>query len=253
MSSYSEPQPLPAPGQAPSPAYSQDPNPPQQSDSYMQGQMYNPHDAPYEPVSHSGSQRQQRADSPARKSLFEFVTPFDALASSSSSNSSQIRKKPVPNLIAPGPQADEQWSSIPDPKRKSVENLMDQLTRGQGPSSFPPVQSIQEHSPYQPYTYGDDPYQSEPKGYSRPLPQQPQANQLTSPRSSPPKAQPPPQQQQGPPQRQRRNNDSPVGQQSQRDKESSPGPRGNWKNQERGRTGKQTKSPQYVSKNAIFV
>lgn len=227
----------------------------------MQGQLYNTHDSPYEPVSHSGSQRQQRADSPARKSLFEFVTPFDALASTSSSNnSSQIRKKPVPNLIAPGPQADEQWSAIPDPKRKSVENLMDQLTRGQGPSSFPPVQSIQEHSPYQPYTYGDDPYQSEPKGYSRPLPQQPQVNQLTSPRASPPKQQqqqqPQPQQQQpqqqqmqqqGPPQRQqRRNNDSPVGQQNQRDKESSPGPRGNWKNQERGRTGKQAKSPQYV-------
>jgi hypothetical protein len=221
----------------------QDSNPRQDPEPYPPTQLYPSQDPQYEPVTHSGSQRQ--ADSPARKSLFEFITPFDALASTPTS--SQVKKKPVPNLIAPGPQADEQWSSIPDPKRKSVENLMEQLSRGQG-SSFQPVQAMQDHSgPYQSYIPADDPYQAEHKGYSRPLPPQPQtANQISSPRSSPPKPQPPPVAQR----HQRRSNESPVGQfispQNQRDKESSPVPRGSWKGYERGRVGGKVKSPQYV-------
>jgi len=76
-------------------------------------------------------------------------------------------------------------------------------------------------------------------------------NQITSPRSSPPKIQQQPQQQ-GPPLRQRRNNDSPIGQQNQRDKESSPGPRGNWKNEARSRAAGKTKSPHTQAQTIVF-
>ena len=123
---------------------------------------------------------------------------------------------------------------------------MEQLTRGQGP--FPqhtqPAPEPQV-APYPIYS-GEETYQPDQfQQYGRPLPV-PKPT-VTSPRSSPPK----PQSFQQPPPRQnpRRNNDSPLDQhaaEKQREKESSPVPRGgNWKGQESGRRSKQ-KSPQYV-------
>jgi hypothetical protein len=123
---------------------------------------------------------------------------------------------------------------------------MEHLTRGQG--SFPQnSQSAPEPqvTPYPAYP-GEEAYQPDPfQQYGRPLPVPKQA--VTSPRSSPPKPQP--FQQPPPRQNPRRNNDSPLDQhaaEKQREKESSPVPRGgNWKGQESGRRSKQ-KSPQCV-------
>jgi hypothetical protein len=74
-----------------------------------------------------------------------------------------------------------------DPKRKSVENLMDQLTRGQGPLS-PPTQSVTAQ--FDPYAPQEDLTPIAEPARSRPLPPQPtqpvqQGN--SSPRASPPK------------------------------------------------------------------
>ena len=120
---------------------------------------------------------------------------------------------------------------------------MDQLTRGQAP--FPQnTQTAPELqvAPYPAYP-GEEAYQPDQfQQYGRPLPVPKQT--ITSPRSSPPKPQ---SFQQAPPrQNPRRNNDSPLDHhtaEKQREKESSPIPRGgNWKGQESGRRSKQ-KSP----------
>ena len=222
-------------------------------DQYYLPQLYKPAEQAPEPSPQPGPQRQQQhAESPARKALFEFSTPFDALASASGPppTQSQVKKKPVPE-ISPAPRPDQVWN---DPKRKSVEDIMDQLTRGQAP--FPQnTQQIAPESqtvPYPSYS-GEESYQVDQfQQYGRPLPVPKQS--VTSPRSSPPKPQP---FQQAPPrQNPRRNNDSPLDQHTaerQREKESSPIPRGgNWKGQESGRRSKQ-KSPQYVFSALFFL
>ena len=159
-----------------------------------------------------------------------------------SSDLSQIKKKPVPE-ISPAPRPDQAWN---DPNRKSVDDLADQLSQRQAP--YP--QNTQAAPEPQPAPYpgypGEEVYQPDQfQQYGRPLPVPKQT--ITSPRASPPKPQ---SFQQAPPrQNPRRNNDSPLDQHAaerQREKESSPIPRGGgWKGQESGRRSKQ-KSPQYV-------
>lgn len=214
-------------------------------DQYYLPQIYRPVEQVPEPAPQQlgGPQRPpQRAESPTRKGLFEFSTPFDVLAGTTGPppTQSQVKKKPVPD-INPAPRTDQAWN---DSKRKSVEDMMDQLSRGHAP--FP--QNVQTAIEPQPAPYpaypGEEVYQSDQfQQYGRPLPV-PKPT-VTSPRASPPKPQtfqPAP-----PHQNPRRNNDSPLNQQAsdrQREKESSPVPRGgNWKGQESGRRSKQ-KSPQ---------
>ena len=213
-------------------------------DQYYLPQIYKPVEQVPEPGPHqsSGPSRQpQRAESPTRKTLFEFSSPFDALAGTAGPSpvQSQVKKKPVPE-ISPAPRPDQAWN---DSKKKSVEDIMDQLTRGQPP--FP--QSTQAAPEPQAVPYpahpSEEAYQpDQSQQYGRPLPVPKQT--VTSPRASPPKPQP---FQQAPPrQNPRRNNDSPLDQHAaerQREKESSPVPRGgHWKQQEGGRRSKQ-KSP----------
>ena len=64
--------------------------------------------------------------------MFDFVSPFDALASVSTS-SFQKKADTMSLSAAESRDTDDSWTAISDPKRKSVENLMDQLTRSQGP------------------------------------------------------------------------------------------------------------------------
>ncbi|KAH9854093.1 hypothetical protein C2E23DRAFT_82041 [Lenzites betulinus] len=146
-----------------------------------------------------------RAPSPARGSMFDFVSPFDALASTS--NSSAKRKPPPP--VHPNDEQPSSWSPMSmDPKRKSVENLMDQLTRGQIQLA-PPTSSQQPLAPYDLYgsIQGDeDVHALGATKASRPLPPQP-VHPTSSPRSSPPK-----QVVQAARQQQRRAADSPIGQ-----------------------------------------
>lgn len=127
-----------------------------------------------------------------------------------------------------------------DPKRKSVENLMDQLTRGQAPQPQPTQPPV---APYEPYQM-EEHLQQEPmqaRG-SRPLPPQP-VHPTGSPRASPPK------QASQPARQQRRAADSPIGQGGvpqgpfsnnfHRDKESSPLPqRGGYEAKRNGPKGK---------------
>ncbi|KAI0670515.1 hypothetical protein C8Q78DRAFT_975321 [Trametes maxima] len=168
----------------------------------------------------SPSAAQPRAPSPARRSMFDFVSPFDAL----SNTSAGAKRKPPPNA-----QPSDEPSSWPpmsvDPKRKSVENLMDQLTRGQAPQ---PSTSQPPAAPYDPYSSlpAEEPLPAESVHMraSRPLPPQP-IHPTGSPRSSPPKQAL---------RQQRRAADSPIGQSGtpqgpfgnnyNRDKESSPLP-----------------------------
>lgn len=228
-------------GSAPSPPYV--PAHPEQSlrdnDSYhSRDASYQspeaPRELPQRPYPPPQTQAQEpKPPSPARKSMFDFISPFDALASS---GSSQAKKKPVPQ---PQPSdlpsgSEDTWTTAsltPDPKRKSVDNLMEQLTRGQAP----PPQTTSP--PYDPYL-ADEYNQSElvqPRA-APPPPLPPKPVQVLSPHSSPRLHA---QQQQRP---QPRSVESPVGQQqgslsNQRNKESSPAPsqRGSWKAEGKGK------------------
>ncbi|KZT69035.1 hypothetical protein DAEQUDRAFT_757242 [Daedalea quercina L-15889] len=145
---------------------------------------------------------EQRVPSPARKSQFDvFVSPFDALA-----NTSSNKRKPPPSQ-QPSTQTNTEEFSFPsltmDPKRKSVENLMEQLTRGPVPQPAP----VQQMSSYDPYTPSEElTPQAEPAQAraSRPLPPQP-SHAPSPPRLSPPKQQAQVRQQH------RRSAESPVG------------------------------------------
>ena len=189
----------------------------------------------------------QRAPSP-RQSIFNYISPFDQL-SNTSALASQTKKKPPskPSGVNSGGSDDSSWTAVPDPKRQSVENLLENISRGQLPQ--PPIQPSGPApvSAYESYLGGNDYSQGEPiasrvtipliPGGNKPVP-----NRTLSPRASPPKSsiQQPPQPQaqvQPQPQPQRpqpRQLDSFVAQgplpsnvsQSdiRRDKESSPGP-----------------------------
>ncbi|KAH9946232.1 uncharacterized protein BXZ73DRAFT_36999 [Epithele typhae] len=194
---------------------------------------------------------QQRAPSPTRRSMFDFVSPFDALGSS------PVPKR-KPNAPQPSEDPSSQWTSsmAMDPKRKSVENLMDQLTRSQIPPPPPQHQPPQPVViPYEPVYQPEEPsYREEPmQARSRPLPQQPLIP-TGSPRSSPPKPAILPARQQ------RRSGESPIttggnqgpyGNTYQRDKEGSPLPqRGGNEPKRTGSKGKNS-SPSAQSQQTI--
>ncbi|KAG9318257.1 hypothetical protein JVU11DRAFT_339 [Chiua virens] len=240
------PSPLPPPTSAPLQQPPAEPYLP--SDAYVPQEP--PRDLPPPPQPAPVSQPPQQAPPSPRKSMFEFISPFDALAS----NPNTIKKKPTSNATAPSSGTDDSWTSaslgsLNDPKRKSVENLIVQLTRGQAPYPAQPPSPI-----YDPYSTTDEypqmdanqvtPQQSQQQ--SRPMPPPPlppKPTRVSSPRASPPKLpvqpQPQPQRPQG------RSTESPVGQPIapiRRDKEGSPGPRPNWKNDTRSKAIGKSKS-----------
>ncbi|KAJ7632208.1 hypothetical protein FB45DRAFT_911811 [Roridomyces roridus] len=175
---------------------------------------------PYTSQREGDYRKQQQPPSP-RKSLFDFVSPFDALASSTSTGS--IKKKPVP-VQAPSVSSGTEesgWTNLSDPKRQSVDNLLEHLTRGAAAQmSGPPA--------YESYL-GSDFSQNEPPRAPAHLPPKNVPVRTASPRASPPKTQA----------QRARVADSPASQHSQpagngntntrRDKESSPGPRGGFR------------------------
>lgn len=69
-----------------------------------------------------------------RRSMFEFTSAFDHLSSTA-----PVKKKPVPtqtSAVSSGNEDSGNWSNNPpDSKRQSVENLLENLTRGQPPPS----------------------------------------------------------------------------------------------------------------------
>jgi hypothetical protein len=204
----------------------------QQQQQQQQPQQQKPQQQQQPPSQKSQQQQQQQQQqhppSP-RKTMFDYISPFDALATAS-----PVKSKVPLSQIPQIPQAEvssgneDSWTTASissDPKRKSVENLMDQLTRGQGPH---PAQA--SSPPYDTYLAGDDFSQSDltqPRA-APPPPLPPKPAQAASPRASPPKVQA---QNRLP----ARPVESPTGPQAQvsnrRDKESSPipGQRGSWK------------------------
>jgi hypothetical protein len=109
--------------QAPSPPY----NPRDEYKSY-------PHDRSTDtsPRTRPIQQISAPAEPPSpRRSMFEFTSAFDHLSSTTA------KKKPAPQ--PPTNPADDAWNTVIDPKRHSVENLLETLSRGQ-PQSVPQTQ-----------------------------------------------------------------------------------------------------------------
>ncbi|KAJ7090254.1 hypothetical protein B0H15DRAFT_255005 [Mycena belliarum] len=188
-------------------------------------------------------QPQQQPPSP-RKSMFDFVSPFDALSATGS-----VKKKPVPMQPPSVSSSNEEsgWTNLSDPKRQSVDNLLEHLTRGAAAQmSGPPA--------YESYLGGSDFSQTELTRAPPPLlPPKAVPNRTASPRASPPKTHA----QRAP----GRVVESPASQQgssgngnNRRDKESSPGPRGAFRKgmgQAKGhKNNNQSPSPQ--AQNIVF-
>lgn len=203
--------------------------------SYYEPEFITPQTASTEVIQGpmSAGQSQTQGSPPPNKTMFDFVSPFDALASSSAP-----ARKPVPppsHQQAPSEPFEDTWASVViDPKRKSVDNLLEQLGNTKAP--VPPTAQVpfDRHSPEE-----EAPILEliQSKAASRPLP--PKPTQAPSPRGSPPKVTPPVR-------RDVQASEPPLGPQvgplshlstgiAQREKESSPGPRGSWKGHEGGR------------------
>ncbi|KAH7889916.1 hypothetical protein F5I97DRAFT_1998295 [Phlebopus sp. FC_14] len=232
--------------------------------------VFMPQDAPRELPSHSQpmplSQPQQQSPPSPRKSLFDFVSPFDALATTST-----VKKKPVPAAPPSASSGNEDsWTSASlgshanEPQRKSVENLIDQLTRSQAPyaAGQPPSPSYDPYSTTDEYSQVESNHptpqqqlQQQPRAMPPPPPLPPKPARPASPRASPPK---PPVQQQPLSRPQGRAVESPVGQPippARKEKDSSPGPRPNWKNEGRGKVaakGKSQSSPSAQQQTIVF-
>ncbi|KAF9049359.1 hypothetical protein BDZ89DRAFT_1126743 [Hymenopellis radicata] len=178
--------------------------------------------------------------------MFDFVSPFDAL----SSTSSQVKKKPVPSQHSVSSTEDSSWTNVSDPKRRSVDNLLEQMS-----NIRPYPQSVSAYDFYDPapsdYTAVDSSRSRQPELQvpPPPIPPKPPVHQRpeSPPRPSPPKTQA----------QRARLGESPVSSQpsappgngNRRDKESSPGPRGSIR---RGRGAKNFASSNMQPQTIIF-
>jgi hypothetical protein len=122
--------------------------------------------------------QQQQTPSP-RKSMFEFISPFDHL-------STAVKKKPVPAQPPSGSTTtdDSSWTAVTErsePKHQSVENLLDHLSRQQPATAQPPPPP---HQPFEPFDFShQEPLPS--RAPPPPLPPKPLPNRTASPRPSP--------------------------------------------------------------------
>ncbi|KAJ4488438.1 hypothetical protein J3R30DRAFT_3792845 [Lentinula aciculospora] len=186
---------------------------------------------PYQPPSYPlpTSQPQNRQPSPP-KSMFDFVSPFDALT-----GSGPMKKKsqPPPSVSSTNDDSGS-WTAVsgPDTKRQSVDNLLETLTRTHisppsQPQPQPVPQSGRQFDPYNEYNYSDQMQLQVPAP-----PSQQKQTVGTSNRAASPPRRPSPSKTQG---QRNRAFESPVSQQgssvnnnanlsNRRDKESSPGP-----------------------------
>ncbi|KAG6379129.1 hypothetical protein JVT61DRAFT_11566 [Boletus reticuloceps] len=183
-SNYHDPQPVSVPTHSPpvsAPLQQLPLEPYHPSDAYVPQEP--PRELPPPPQSITVSQPQQQSPPSPRKSMFDFFSPFDALAS----NGNAVKKKPAPTVPASSSSPNEDsWTSgslvsLNDPKRKSVENLIEQLTRGQAPyPAQPPSPSYDPYSTTEEYPQVEPNQQSQQQ--SRPCPLLPSRQ---SPPSSP--------------------------------------------------------------------
>lgn len=158
------------------------PPPPSQQQQQQPSQPQPP------PQSQPQPQQQPRPPSP-RKSMFDFVSPFDHL-------SNQVKKKPVPAQLMNTSTAHEEnatWVGSTEAKHQSVDNLLEHLTRSTQASqtqNTPPAPPA-----YDSYLSGSDFSQGESAVTPQraapppPLPPKPVQRAASPPRSSPPKSQ----------------------------------------------------------------
>ncbi|KAJ3491804.1 hypothetical protein NLJ89_g11306 [Agrocybe chaxingu] len=242
--------------QAPSPPYTRDdfrsfqPHDHSAETSPRARPLQHPPQAPPPP-----QQQQQQPPSP-RRSMFEFTSPFDHLSSSTGS----IKKKavpPQPSNVSSGNE-DSSWTSVTDPKRQSVENLLENMTRGL------PQQSQPQPPAYESYLSSDY-SQGESAPIRAPLPPIPASKPVSvpipipnvtgSPRGGSPKGQPLHRPQ---PRAAEVNNNQQAtypGAGGRRDKDSSPGPRGRGGAPRTGQPGpkfSKPRSPSPQSQTIIF-
>lgn len=130
-------------------------------------------------------QQQQGPPSPTRKSMFDFVSPFDAL-SGTVPPSAASKKKPVPPMNPPQPSSSNDESSISveerrtrDAKRQSVENLLSDFPNPPQPLASPPQQHAVSQEQYAPQDSYHAPVEA------RPLLPKPSGPRTESPRGSP--------------------------------------------------------------------
>ncbi|KAI0685782.1 hypothetical protein BC835DRAFT_1309816 [Cytidiella melzeri] len=139
-----------------------------------------------DPTPASKTPQQQRPLSPGGRSIFKFISSFDALSNPPATQ--QQKRKPVRTQPSSAPSTSNEvssWTAVSvAPKRKSVENLMDQLTRGQG-SLPPPAQFVTAQ--FDPYAPQEDLTPIAQPARSRPLPPQHTQQGTSLPRASPPK------------------------------------------------------------------
>ncbi|KAJ7771739.1 hypothetical protein B0H16DRAFT_1660701 [Mycena metata] len=233
MSNYSDPQRGAPTAAAPSPPYATA----QREGEYRSYQHESSPDLPHrsipvtqQPPQQTQQQQQQQQPPSPRKSMFDFVSPFDALSGTATGS---VKKKPVPvqpSSVSSSAAEESGWTNLSDPKRQSVDNLLEHLTRGTASQiSGPPA--------YDSYLGGggSDYSQTEPsRAPPPPLPPKPVPNRTASPRASPPKthAQRAPVRLAESPASQQSNASQGAGNASgnnRRDKESSPGPRGGFR------------------------
>jgi len=107
------------------------------------------------------AQPQPSPPSPTRKSMFDFVSPFDALTGATpQTGPAAARKKPVPPMNIQGSSSNEESSMSAeerrsrDAKRQSVENLLAEHSKGMPAISSPPKLQPMSHEAYMP----NDPY-----------------------------------------------------------------------------------------------
>ncbi|KAF9001924.1 hypothetical protein BDQ17DRAFT_1357730 [Cyathus striatus] len=174
------------PPTAPSPPYA----PSLRESEYRQYDQYDQVTDVHPPHPQSSTQdpplQQQQSSSP-RRSMFEFMTPFDHLSASTTT----VKKKPVPQAsnVSSSNEDSSSWTAVSDPKRQSVENLLENLTRSQPPPP-PPVQ-VQAPA-YEAYINSSEYSQPElvqTRVPPPPLPPKPVPNRTASPRASPPRSQ----------------------------------------------------------------
>jgi hypothetical protein len=202
---------------------------------------------------HHLQSHQQGDNTPSpRKSMFDFSSPFDALSTAQTTKKRTSPTQPV--TASSNDESSSSWTSIqaPDPKRHSFDNLLETMARGQPSHSM--AQAPQ--SSYGPYpSMGDYSHESIAPAARAPLPIPPagpaKANRAPSPRlSPPPKASVA--NRQAP-----RTLESPAGshngggQQTRRDKESSPVPRSGSLRSKAGRN-KPRGSPSPQAQSIVF-
>jgi hypothetical protein len=154
------------------------PSPPYSTSTSSQGTYMSP-DPAIDMAQRAQVTAGQQPMQPPPASMFDFVSPFEVLSNGGTGSIKQ-KKNPTQPAAAISSEDSGSWTTVSDPKRQSVDNLLESLTR-QGPPMT-----------YEPYTGPDYSQLEQPRAIPPPtfpkVPNQPPPR-TQSPRASPPKTQ----------------------------------------------------------------